>query len=252
MQSFFDPTEWTYVPDSLGRLDQGVYQKNGDQSQQLSVPKFQKLQQDASEQKVNNQSSESSLDPWSNPSGGGQQADDTSAISRKNRASEQIAQAPTANATATTTPINLNPDNLLSNSNRHNDHKNREFGRDTNEDNVGDNSDDSFICTELYRQGLLSRYEKELNWHYASRHRPASFLKGYQLWARPYVKLMRRSPFATSLIRPFVLSRTQTIAVKLKRQSQNSWLGRFICWIHDPFCSLIGLPVILRNEKNYM
>lgn len=242
----FNPNEWTYVPDPLGRLNQGHYQLISNPSQTLSVQAFQEKQgkartvslEENQEQKVNKNPS-ASLNPWDNPVVGEQRAQ-----SAPRTQQEQVQQA-TPVPVAPQQPQNPNADNGSynpSSPDSGNDSDRAPEALSEHDDGgYGNDSDGSHLCTELYRQGLMSRYNKELNWHYAKNRLPASFLIGYQAWARHYVKLMRRSSIATQLIRPFVTARTRAIAHKLNRYPTSSLLGRFLCLTHDPLCCLGGI-----------
>lgn len=255
----FNPNEWTYIPDSLGRLNQGYYQLINNPSQTLSVQAFQEKQgkartislEENREQKVNKNPS-TSLNPWDNPVVGEQRAQPTPTPRTQQ---QQVQQAVPLPATPQQPNTANTPDNNH-NPSRDSDNDNDQAPDALSDYDGGDNndSDGSHLCTELYRQGLMSRYDKELNWHYAKTRLPASFLIGYQAWARHYVKLMRRSPLATQLIRPFVMARTHAIAHKLNRRPTSSLLGFMLCLTHDQFCCLGGITIsqvqktILKNQ----
>ncbi|MBA5775650.1 hypothetical protein H2509_00765 [Stappia sp. F7233] len=66
----------------------------------------------------------------------------------------------------------------------------------------GDGGGGRVVCGELYRQGYLSREIYAANLcHYKLHARPEA-ARAYHAWAKPYVRLMRRSQLATALIRP--------------------------------------------------
>lgn len=66
----------------------------------------------------------------------------------------------------------------------------------------GGGSSGKIICGELYRQGYLPRHIYAADLRYYKYHANPEAARAYYAWARPYVRLMRRSWLATQIIRP--------------------------------------------------
>lgn len=66
----------------------------------------------------------------------------------------------------------------------------------------GGGSSGKIICGELYRQGYLPRHIYAADLRYYKYHANPQAARAYYAWARPYVRLMRRSWLATQIVRP--------------------------------------------------
>lgn len=92
------------------------------------------------------------------------------------------------------------------------------------------------ICTELYRQGLMSKeiYQKDQAYgeHFIANDPEVYY--GYALWATPIAKGMAKSKLLTNIMKPFALAWANQMA------GNNNNLGRAILWIGVPICRLIG------------
>lgn len=93
------------------------------------------------------------------------------------------------------------------------------------------------ICTELYRQGLMSveLYEKDSAYGMDLLCSDYTVVKGYQLWARPLANAMSKSPLLTSIIAPLALKWAKHIAGEEK-----SLFGSLCVSIGEPLCGIIG------------
>ncbi len=103
----------------------------------------------------------------------------------------------------------------------------------------------SVICTELYSQGIISSELLSKDVAYARANFSNTIMKGYWLWAIPYVRWMRRSSFATKLITigaiPFCNQITGT---------KKNLLGKIVFAIGVPLCWTLGTLVELRERAN--
>jgi len=104
------------------------------------------------------------------------------------------------------------------------------------------------ICTELHRQGLLSRNDYLQSHADTKRRLTSTHLRGYHAWAIPTVRWMRKSPFATRLFRTLVQARTDEIAARAGVAGKANFLGKLTIVLGEPACLLIGKVV---GESNY-
>lgn len=96
------------------------------------------------------------------------------------------------------------------------------------------------ICTELHRQGLMPSDLYFWDMAHAVRVMPDELRRGYHYWAVPYVRLMRKSPFATAFIRPFAVARAKQVAHVEGKAKRGSLLGKAIRIIGEPICYTLG------------
>lgn len=96
------------------------------------------------------------------------------------------------------------------------------------------------ICTELHRQGLMSREDYERCARHAREHLSGAHLRGYHLWALAVVRKMRRSKRATAFWRFLAQARADHIAFLYGDRSRRNRLGAILCAIGHPACRLIG------------
>jgi hypothetical protein len=105
------------------------------------------------------------------------------------------------------------------------------------------------ICTELFRQGLISSalYNAELQ---ATRQFvPILTGIGYRFWAIPYVKLMKRSSLATNFIKPFAVAWANQVCYDHINQEDytSTVFGKVIRKTIEPLCYQIGRFVMYRK-----
>lgn len=119
------------------------------------------------------------------------------------------------------------------------------------EQREADNSTDSrVICTELYRQGKLSKELYRMDVIYTSRHLSPTVIKGYHYWAIPTVRLMRKSNKLTKFMMYFTMKRAEEIAhiVNPKKYTKSTISGKIIKNVGEALCYGIGLFV---NNSDY-
>ena len=108
----------------------------------------------------------------------------------------------------------------------------------------GEGSDDRVICTELCRQGRIDRKLLVADLKYSRKHVSKTTLVGYHFWARPYVRLMKRSRLATRLIAPIGILRARECAWQLCQADRPCWSGKLIRLVGEPLCFAIGALVV--------
>jgi hypothetical protein len=93
------------------------------------------------------------------------------------------------------------------------------------------------ICTELVRQGLLSEelYVGGFD-HFSSL--PNQTVRGYQVWARRVVPLMRKHRWLALALTPIARGRYEFIVSK-----KLTFWGPITVYIGQPICHIIGLFV---------
>lgn len=119
------------------------------------------------------------------------------------------------------------------------------------EQRESENSTDSrVICTELYRQGKLSKELYRMDVVYTARHLSPTVIKGYHYWAIPTVQKMRKSDKLTKFMLYFTLKRAEEIAhiVNPKKYTKSSITGKIIKNVGEALCYGIGLFV---NNSDY-
>ena len=96
---------------------------------------------------------------------------------------------------------------------------------------------DSVLCTELHRQGLMTRelYLKDAAYGIQLKINNPNVVVGYQFLAAPFVALMSKSSVFTSIMKYPILSWARHIA----GEKYSVW-GHLCQNIGEPFCAVIG------------
>ena len=102
------------------------------------------------------------------------------------------------------------------------------------------------ICTELYRQGFLSRKIHRLDEKYAKMYIDNDTLRGYHLWAKPVAYCMTKSKLITYIVYPIGKAWAHEMAHRIDPDIKGSYLGRFLNRVGVPVCRWIGR----RRKKN--
>ncbi len=281
----FRPEDWAYVADQMGRLGGGYYKKRQNPSKTITPTEFERrraapvtLSNKNSEQNINKKTVQpaatsshdgmlatqgaqsSDLSPWDNPVVGEQTA--TPSIVEQEVTREAEVSRKAAQTTASAKAAQKKQAQQKQHQNENNGGRGMSAGTQTSgvEDmgpesgmnnasgGSGSGSGSKVICTELLRQGLMGKRDYQLCNRYAQTRLPASFLTGYQFWAVPYVRLMRRSRTATHFISFFVTYRMQEIKHRMGVCKKGSLFGKIICATHDSLCSILGKFV---TDVNY-
>jgi len=104
------------------------------------------------------------------------------------------------------------------------------------------------ICTHLMRQGLLDPAIWRADLAFTYKHLSPTTVRGYHLWAIPYVRLMRKSPLAQKLMRPLATWRAEELAYQMGVLQKSNWKGKVVRWICEPICFALG---IFAKEQNW-
>lgn len=273
-ETIFSAQDWVYVPDAMGRLGQGYYKNRKNISQTITVAEFERrrsqpvqITSKKEEQNINNNVSVSSaentgrlqtsgamdaqLTPWSNPISGEQTISDTGG----SQTAKADAQADRKTQKQTTPKKKEQPQSNHEGGDGGNAAEgvggaSGQDGPDGADGNDSGEGGAKVICTEMGTQGLMSSFDQKACLVFAHKYLPPSFMEGYHFWAVPYVRLMRRSKWATALIVPFVHHRTAEVKFRLGLSKKGSWRGKLICALHDPFCCLLGKIVKPADYRN--
>ena len=99
------------------------------------------------------------------------------------------------------------------------------------------------ICTHFYQKGEMSREMWKADLEYTFKHLSPTTVRGYQYWAIPYVKLMRRSKLAENIMRPVAMYRAKELMYRMGKTDKGSLLGKVFRLVFEPTCFVIGLCV---------
>ncbi|MCR9215303.1 MAG: hypothetical protein NXI13_16420 [Proteobacteria bacterium] len=123
-----------------------------------------------------------------------------------------------------------------------------------NNNGAGDaGGDGTVICTELRRQGLLPDHIWEADERYAKTV-SANIRAGYLLWARPWVRVMRRSKLATNVTYWFAEPWSRHMAHKMGVLKKDSYFGTALMILGIPICYIASTvakltTVLLSNRR---
>jgi len=106
-------------------------------------------------------------------------------------------------------------------------------------------TDGKVICTELMRQGKLSKHlyfaEAKTNLARLS----ATTLRGYHAIAIPVVRRMRKSEALSNFLLPWVVDYSASVL-----GNSNGLRGKFVRYLLEPVCFLVGLCVPRQDYKS--
>ena len=102
------------------------------------------------------------------------------------------------------------------------------------------------ICTELYRQNLMSREDHKLSWDFTINNFSETHINGYWYWAVPMVKLMKKSKLVTKFWNHVMSNRTKDIKWRLNKGKFNL-LGRLYSILIENGSYVIGK--IMKDKK---
>ena len=104
------------------------------------------------------------------------------------------------------------------------------------------------ICTHFYRKGEMDRDMWRADLEFTFKHLSPTTVRGYQYWAIPYVKLMRKSKLAEDIIRPLAFARAKELTYQMGRSPKGSIFGKVVRLVCEPICFAVGLFV---GEQNW-
>lgn len=106
-------------------------------------------------------------------------------------------------------------------------------------DGTGDTGGPKIICNELYRQGFMPGHIWKADERFGATLDKAA-RDGYHAWARPWVRVMQRSPLATRLTWLAARPWAYHMAFKMKAVEEDNPTGRLLMKIGLPLCRAIG------------
>ena len=102
------------------------------------------------------------------------------------------------------------------------------------------------ICTELYKQKLMSKEDYTLSWDFTINNFSKTHINGYWYWAVPMVKLMKKNKLVTKIWNHIMSKRTHDIKWRLGKSKFNL-LGRVYSTLIENISYVIGK--IIENKK---
>lgn len=96
------------------------------------------------------------------------------------------------------------------------------------------------ICTHFYRKGAIDAEVWRADLRFTCSRLSDRMVRGYQWWAIPYVRLMRKSPLAERLMRPLALARARELAYQMGVLPRPDYFGKLVRWTLEPVCWLVG------------
>lgn len=109
--------------------------------------------------------------------------------------------------------------------------------------NSGGGGSSRVICTELYRQGKISRADWLRDLRYTSAHLSPQHVRGYHAWAIPTVRKMRASKRWTSVWRVIGQARANQIAYLMGDRDKPDCFGALAKILLEGFCWGVGFFV---------
>ena len=106
----------------------------------------------------------------------------------------------------------------------------------------------SVICTELYRQKLMSKEDHRLSWNFTIDNFSNTHINGYWYWAVPMVKLMKKNKFVTKFWNHVMSNRTKDIKWRLKKGKFNL-LGRLYSLLIENSSYVVGKLICKKYKE---
>lgn len=105
----------------------------------------------------------------------------------------------------------------------------------------GSSGSSRVICTHFFRKGMLRQDVWRADMTFTFQNLSPVTVKGYHLWAIPYVKLMRKSSLAEKLMFPLALWRAEELAYQMGVLQKGNFKGKVVRWIGEPLCFTMGI-----------
>ena len=96
------------------------------------------------------------------------------------------------------------------------------------------------ICTELNSQGLLTDNELRAEQWYTLKKIHPLVIRGYHVWAVPYVRLMQKSSRFSAFTNWWAGARAKEILYKCGKRDKPHYGGKLARLVVEPFCFVIG------------
>ena len=109
----------------------------------------------------------------------------------------------------------------------------------------------SVICTELYKQKLMSKEDCRLSWNFTVNNFSSTHINGYWYWAVPMVKIMKKNKLVTNLWNHIMSNRTKDIKWRLNKGKFNL-LGRLYSILIENGSYIIGKLIKKKKTKEVL
>jgi len=107
------------------------------------------------------------------------------------------------------------------------------------------------ICTELYKQKLMSKEDCRLSWNFTVNNFSSTHLNGYWYWAVPMTKIMKKNKLVTKLWNHIMSNRTKDIKWRLGKSKFNL-LGRVYSILIENGSYIIGKLIEKKKIKEVL
>ena len=104
------------------------------------------------------------------------------------------------------------------------------------------------ICTELYKQNLMSKEDHRLSWNFTVNNFSDTHINGYWYWAVPMVKLMKKNKLVTKFWNHIMSNRTKDIKWRLKKGKFNL-LGRLYSMLIENGSYVVGKLISKKHRE---
>ena len=104
------------------------------------------------------------------------------------------------------------------------------------------------ICTELYRQKLMSKEDHRLSWNFTIDNFSDTHINVYWYWAVPIVKLMKKNKLVTKFWNHVMSNRTKDIKWRLKKGKFNL-LGRLYSMLIENGSYVVGKLISKKHKE---
>ena len=104
------------------------------------------------------------------------------------------------------------------------------------------------ICTELYKQNLMSKEDHRLSWNFTIDNFSNTHISGYWHWAVPMVKLMKKNKLVTKFWNHIMSNRTRDIKWRLKKGKFNL-LGRLYSMLIENGSYVVGKLISKKHKE---
>ena len=107
------------------------------------------------------------------------------------------------------------------------------------------------ICTELYRQKLMSKEDCRLSWDFTINNFSKTHINGYWCWAVPVTKIMKKNKLVTKFWNHIMSNRTKDIKWRLGKSKFNL-LGRVYSILIENGSYIIGKLIEKKKIKEVL
>jgi len=107
------------------------------------------------------------------------------------------------------------------------------------------------ICTELYRQKLMSKEDCRLSWDFTINNFSKTHINGYWYWAVPMTKIMKKNKLVTKFWNHIMSNRTKDIKWRLGKNKFNL-LGRLYSILIENGSYIIGRLIEKKKIKEVL